>query len=127
MAGAELKEEKFIWCEKKKELLREALISYTDRYSTIELFLMSGFETQRKKRVKNIVNRYPICNKDFATRALKQHLTKRLFSEDMAIWIMEYDFMPGKNIEEMWVIIEHLDGLTELSDESHVENRETCP
>ncbi|KAF8799429.1 hypothetical protein BYT27DRAFT_7201573 [Phlegmacium glaucopus] len=31
-------------------------------------FLMPiGCETQRKNRVKNIVNGYPICNNDFAT------------------------------------------------------------
>ncbi|KAF8802722.1 hypothetical protein BYT27DRAFT_7196452 [Phlegmacium glaucopus] len=31
-------------------------VSYTDRW-----------ETRHKKRVKNIINGYPICNNDFAT------------------------------------------------------------
>ncbi|KAF8799772.1 hypothetical protein BYT27DRAFT_7263631 [Phlegmacium glaucopus] len=53
MAGAEL-----------KELRRNCLKRETKRSAQ---GCSHGCETRRRKRVKNIVNGYPICNNEFAT------------------------------------------------------------
>ncbi|KAF8805437.1 hypothetical protein BYT27DRAFT_7339899 [Phlegmacium glaucopus] len=79
---------------------------------------MSGCEPRRKKRIKNIVNRYPICNKDLATfEKLEASHEETLIQLANAVFQVEQ--LNATECLERYIF--HLNDLTELSDENHVE------
>ncbi|KAF8799776.1 hypothetical protein BYT27DRAFT_7263636 [Phlegmacium glaucopus] len=78
-------------------------------------FWMSGCETRRKKRVKNVVNGYPICNNEFAT-VEKFEASSKVSYERLLLKMTEAK-INGMQLHA-W---QDLESLTELSDENHVE------